>query len=58
MGVFKQNFEVLRGSLGSIQGGRFQTSVWPKVTDSLPGGGVAIEGDLGVVQFLLLGLCG
>jgi len=35
MGVFKQDFEVLRET-GSIQGGRFQTRVWPKVTDLLP----------------------
>jgi hypothetical protein len=25
-----------RGESGSIQGGRFHTRVWPKVTDSLP----------------------
>jgi len=35
MGVFKQDFEVLRG-VWFDPGGRFQTRVWPKVTDSLP----------------------
>ncbi len=34
-GVFKQDFEVLWG-VWFDQGGRFQTRVWPKVTDSLP----------------------
>ena len=35
MGVFKQDFEVQRG-VWLIEGGRFQTRVWPAVTDSLP----------------------